>query len=79
MCMLACLLAPRLLTSSTPTPAPAGCEGAHVLIRYLVHPGVHRDFIDTWQEVADTVGDQEEGNRVYNLRKVGWGRCYGVM
>ncbi len=54
-----------------PTRPHAGKQGAHVLIRYLVHPGVHSDFIDTWQKVADTVGDDEKGNRVYNLRKVG--------
>lgn len=46
-------------------------EGWHMIVRYMVSPDMHEDFISTWQEVADTVKDKEQGhNLVYSLRKV---------
>lgn len=42
---------------------------AHVLIKYIVPPSKHDDFIEAWQDAQEDT-DKEEGVRIYSLRKV---------
>ena len=42
---------------------------AHVLIKYIVAPHQHDDFMGAWDEAAKATSD-EKGAHIYSLRKV---------
>lgn len=41
----------------------------HVMVKYIVPPSEHEDFLEAWAEAQDMTA-KEKGNRKYLLRKV---------
>jgi hypothetical protein len=73
-CLRSKLLIPlHLIASSLQMPAKGDKTDdkklAHVIVKYIVAPHQHDDFIGAWDEAAKAT-EEEKGAHIYSLRKV---------